>query len=295
MICISINGGLGNQMFQYACGKALALKHETSLVVYLDSINKNSKTTTNRFVQLEVFKLKLNVANLSELKILRPLFYRILNTLSFKFGFKGIQKPSYFVEKNFSYNSKINKVSKNCFLSGYWQSSKYFNSFESIIRKEFTFKDRLVGKNLSIFHEIRNSNSISLHIRRTDFLTTANNKTHGVCSLEYYKTAIQFICEKINNPIFFVFSDDIQWAIKNMTMPYEFTFVSENYNENSHIDMHLMSICKHNIIANSSFSWWGAWLNQNPNKIVISPKNWFLNKKLNDQTGDLIPDSWIRM
>jgi hypothetical protein len=137
MICISINGGLGNQMFQYACGKALALKNETTLIVYLDSIKKKSKTTTNRFVQLEVFNLKLNVANSSELKSLRPLFYRILNTLSYKFGFNCIQKPNFFIERNFSYNANINKVSRHCFLSGYWQSQLYFESISSVILNDF--------------------------------------------------------------------------------------------------------------------------------------------------------------
>lgn len=297
MICVQINGGLGNQMFQYAFGRALTIKHQASLILDLSSLKNNTgkSGTTKRSLELEVFRVKINEASVEDLKRLKPIVYRAVNVLAFKFGFKGIQMSKYFIENKFSYNSNIKKVGKDCFLSGYWQSPKYFNSIASLIRDEFTFHKQLDDKNLEIVDLIENANSVSLHIRRTDFQTTISNNTHGICSLDYYKKAVEFISTEIANPHFFVFSDDINWAKENLKLPYQLTFISGNNGNKSYIDMQLMSACKHNIIANSSFSWWGAWLNSNVNKIVIAPKIWFSNEVLNNQTNDLIPDEWIRI
>lgn len=295
MILLPLNGGLGNQMFQYACGKALALKHQTSLVLSFSLLNQNTKGTTKRSFELEVFRVNINEATVEDLKRLKPIFYRAINVLAFKLGFKGIQMSKYFIENKFSYNTNIKKVGKDCYLSGYWQSPKYFSSIESLIRNEFSFYKQLDDKNLEIVDLIENANSVSLHIRRTDFKTTVSNTTHGICSLDYYKKAVEFISTKLANPHFFVFSDDINWAKENLKLPYPLTFISGNNGDKSYIDMQLMSACKHNIIANSSFSWWGAWLNSNRSKIVIAPKNWFSNEILNSQTNDLIPEEWIRM
>lgn len=297
MICIQINGGLGNQMFQYACGRALAFKCQSTLVLDLSYLKKNIGTqgTTKRSFELEVFRVNINEAGVEDLKRLKPIIYRAINVFAFKLGFKGIQISKYFIENKFSYNTNIKNVGKDCFLSGYWQSPKYFDSIESLIRDEFTFHKQLDNKNLEIVSMIEKANSVSLHIRRTDFQNTISNNTHGICSLDYYDKAVKFISTKFTDPHFFVFSDDINWAKENLKLPYQLTFISGNNGDKSYIDMQLMSVCKHNIIANSSFSWWGAWLNSNASKIVIAPKNWFSNEILNAQTNDLIPEEWIRM
>lgn len=298
MICVNINGGLGNQMFQYACGRALAFSNQTSLILDLSSLQKNTNTseTTKRSFELsDVFKIEVAEACVGDLKILKPILYRAINVLAFKLGFKGIQISKYFIENEFSYNHNIKKVGKDCFLSGYWQSPKYFDSIASLIRDEFAFQKPLDANNLEISSLIKRVNSISLHIRRTDFQITNSNDTHGICSLDYYDKAVKFISDKLTDPHFFVFSDDINWAKENLKLPYKLTFISGNNGGKSYIDMQLMSICKHNIIANSSFSWWGAWLNSNTTKIVIAPKIWFANEILNNQTTDLIPEEWIRM
>lgn len=297
MICVNINGGLGNQMFQYVCGRSLALRHQTSLILDLSSLNENSGAngTTKRSFELDIFRVNFCEAGVKDLKRSKPLLYRAVNVLAFKLGFNGIQMSKYFVENNFSYNTNIKKAGKDCFLCGYWQSPKYFDSIESLIRDEFTFYDPLEGKNLEIVSMIKKANSVSLHIRRTDFGKAISNNIHGICSLDYYHNAVKYILTQINMPHFFVFSDDIKWAEENLKLPYQSTFISGNDGGKSYIDMQLMSQCKHNIIANSSFSWWGAWLNANPCKIVIAPKQWFSNDNLNAQTNDLIPDRWIRM
>ncbi len=298
MICVSINGGLGNQMFQYACGRALAVKHNTSLILDLSSLNKNldNSPTTNRSFELSrVFKINLPEASAEDLKNLKSIVYKAVNMLAFKLGFKGIQMSKYFIENKFSYNRNINKVGKDCYLSGYWQSPNYFDSFDSLIRDEFTFHQQLSDENLEIERLIKTVNAVSLHIRRTDFQNTISTSVHGICSLEYYENAVEFISTKSINPHFFVFSDDIDWAKENLKLPYQLTFISGNNGDKSYIDMQLMSACKHNIIANSSFSWWAAWLNSNTSKIVIAPKTWFSKETLNDQTTDLIPSEWIRL
>jgi hypothetical protein len=235
------------------------------------------------------------VASIDDLKKTKPLIYKIANTLSFILRNKGIQLPSYFIENIFSYDARIEKTSSKCFLSGYWQSPLYFKSVECLIRQEFTFPTKLSKENSIILKMIKNFNSISLHVRRTDYVNNVNHEIHGVCSIEYYMKAISIICANVNYPFFFIFSDDIKWVKQNLKINSKCVFVSGNTGSNSYIDMQLMSFCKHNIIANSSFSWWGAWLNSNFNKIVIAPQKWFNDENINSQTSDLIPDTWIRI
>ena len=298
MIIVQLKGGLGNQMFQYACGRSLALQNNTSLAFDLSSLSnnaENSRTTNRSFELSDVFDVHCREASVAELKKIKPIQYRAVNVFAIKLGLKGIQKSKYFIENKFSFNPHIKMVGKDCYLSGYWQSPKYFDVVESLIHEEFTFQRKLDYKNLGIESLIRGVNAVSLHIRRTDFQNIVDNAIHGICAIEYYREAVKFISTELKNPHFFVFSDDINWAKENLKLPYQCTFISGNNGSKSYIDMQLMSFCKHNIIANSSFSWWGAWLNQYPNKIVIAPKIWFVDKKLNDQTIDLIPDSWKRM
>jgi hypothetical protein len=297
MICVQLNGGLGNQMFQYACGRSLAYKNNTDLVFDLSRINlkTNKIGITKRSFQLDIFQLGVREVTNMERKKIKPLLYRMINIISIKILSKGIQTPIYFIERKIGYNNKIENIRKNCFLSGYWQSEKYFKYAESLIRDEFTFPKYLNSENTFYLNKIKHTNSISLHIRRTDFVNNESHDVHGICTIDYYLKAVYHISSLVENPVYYIFSDEIEWAKKNLKLLYETYYITGNSGDSSYIDMLLMSNCKHNIIANSSFSWWGAWLNQNQNNIIIAPKNWFLNKKLNDQTGDLIPDSWIRM
>jgi hypothetical protein len=131
-------------------------------------------------------------------------------------------------------------------------------------------------------------------VRMTDYLTDpVTQKKHGTCDSEYYKRALEYITEKVSNPHFYVFSDDMQWTKQNLDIPQPVCYVDQNSPNMGHVDMYLMSLCRHHIIANSTFSWWGAWLNKNPDKIVIAPKKWFAAAEYN--SDDLIPSSWIRI
>lgn len=297
MICIQLNGGLGNQMFQYACGRSLAYKNKTCLVLDLSRLNNNVEDSgiTKRYFVLDIFRLHAKEATIIELKKIKPLLYRIINSISINILFKGIQSPNYFIERKINYNSKIENVTDNCFLSGYWQSEKYFSSVESLIREDFTFPIDLDIDNMHHLNKIKLTNSISLHIRRTDFVNNESHDIHGICSMDYYVKAVHYMSNFVENPVYYIFSDDIDWAKRNLKLHYVSYFISGNSGDSSYIDMLLMSNCKHNIIANSSFSWWGAWLNENPEKVVIAPEKWFDYFEFNRLTNDLIPDKWIRL
>jgi hypothetical protein len=194
-----------------------------------------------------------------------------------------------FKEPHYHYTNKILDIPKHSLLNGYWQSELYFKDYTQEIRKIFNFSKQLDKKNSLVANEINQNNSISIHVRRGDYLLKANHN-HNVDLKEYYLTAIEKTSILFDNPKYFIFTDDPLWVAKNFTLNYSFTVVDINRGKDSFYDMHLMSLCKCNIIANSSFSWWGAWLNNKKDKIIYAPKNWFKNKSI--YTDDLIPNSW---
>ena len=185
------------------------------------------------------------------------------------------------------FNRKISAMSFG-FLKGYWQSEKYFKNAEGLIRQKLSFPEITDAVNKETLQRIQSSNSVSLHVRRGDYLTDGRACTLG---LNYYNAAISHLKEKTKDLVFYVFSDDIEWARQNVREA-STVFINGNKGDKSYIDMQLMSACKHNIIANSSFSWWAAWLNNNASKIVIAPQIWMPDMK---NTRDLIPESWVQL
>ena len=181
---------------------------------------------------------------------------------------------------------------KDAYLNGYWQSEKYFADIRDDLLKKFVFPESKNIKNREVLGDITRDESVSIHIRRGDYLNSQENYDlfGGVCSLEYYKRGIEYFRQHYKEAVFYVFSDDIDWARNNLKAA-EFVFVDWNNGKEDYYDMYLMSQCKHNIIANSSFSWWGAWLNSNRDKQVVSPSRWF-NKY---QSKDTICEGWLRM
>ncbi len=211
-----------------------------------------------------------------------------------KFNIQTKARFGKFITKKDLLINYLNKIKRRLgfFVDEYYQNEKYFIDIAGEIKKEFTLKNDFSEKAKEYLQRIENSNSVSLHIRRGDYVENKKvNAYHGVCGLDYYNEAMRIIKEKINNPVFFVFSDDIAWAKENLKGT-EFVFVSCPEIEDVE-ELILMSKCKHNIIANSSFSWWGAWLNNNSEKIVIAPKKWFNNKKAKQM--DIVPSNWLRI
>ena len=287
MVIIKLIGGIGNQMFQYAMARAVAERNKAELGIDISWFDRYKNNLAPREYALDNF-------NISGKLIKTGIFYRILSKISFLENFRSPQRRYYIKEKQiFNFDPEILKISGNVYIDGYWQNERYFKNIEKIIKEEFTLRNSLMGNASKIAKEILDKNSVSLHIRRKDYVENKiTNQLHGVCSLDYYLKAMNRILEKVSKPSFFIFSDDIEWAKNNLKLDYPTIFVSNNSIKDGE-ELLLMSKCKHNIIANSSFSWWGAWLNQNPQKIVIAPKQWFKDSSVD--TSDLISGSWIKI
>lgn len=272
MIVIKLTGGLGNQMFQYAAAKSISIKNRQKLVIDIDGFN----TYTTHKYGLNHFALKTDFFK-------RP--------SKFKSGIiKFFKNKKKYKEVDFRFNSYVFNLKANpLILEGYFQSEKYFIEYENEIRKDFEITSTFKQITLKTIENIKKVNSVSIHFRRGDYI---GNSTHETDKTEYYKEALSFIQNKVENPVFFIFSDDINWVKKNFKTSFETHYIDFNDPESNYEDLKLMSSCKHNIIANSSFSWWGAWLNSNPDKIVIAPKKWFNDEKLNYK--DVIPQEWIK-
>jgi hypothetical protein len=299
MIIVKLIGGLGNQMFQYALGRALSISHKVPL--RLDISDFSSYVLHQGFELDRIFKGNIELATTCDLRdIIGWRSHKSLRSLLFRPILRWSHGQRLIVEPHSHYWEGIKNLSTPCYLSGYWQSDRYFSKYAPFIRDDFTFTQPFSGRNRDLAQEIGGKQSISLHIRRGDYVSNPKTlKTHGICSLEYYRLAVAYMAERVVNPIFYVFSDDPEWVRASLVLDYPMVFVDNNRGQDSFNDMHLMSLCKHNIIANSTFSWWAAWLNSNFEKIVITPREWLKNphavtdyKKYLD---DLIPRDWIEL
>lgn len=292
MIVSQVIGGLGNQIFQYAAGRATALKR--SVPLRLDVSGFASYGLYQGFELSKVFNLVTDIATQEDIKsILGCRADKTLRRVLTHPVAARLRGRHYIVEPYFHYWPEIANVPRDCYLVGYWQSEKYFQDIAPVIRADFTFKHPLKNLNAEIARKIGQVSAVSLHVRRGDYAgnpkTTA---THGLCSLEYYQQAIQYVLDRVGQPYFFIFSDDIAWAKENLKVDIPCHYVNHNRGAASYIDMQLMSLCQHHIIANSSFSWWGAWLNPSPDKIVFAPRKWFAN---DNDVNDLIPQGWVTL
>ena len=292
MIAVKLMGGLGNQLFQYAAGKSLSLKHNTQLYIdtsFLEADPKNAYT--KRLYELDYFAIEAKKFPKEMIKKIEFLQGNsILNKIRKKTGIKS--SITTYLEQGHQFNHQFNSLTDNTHLTGFWQSELYFKSISDTIRKEITIKSEFINGIEPYLELLKNCTSVSLHVRRGDYVNLKHaNEFHGICSIHYYEKALLMMNEKHENLCVFVFSDDIEWCKENLQIP----------NKNKHYvltdaalkDLYLMQKCNHHIIANSSFSWWGAWLNANTNKTVIAPSKWFNSNDIN--TSDVIPDSWIKI
>jgi hypothetical protein len=285
MLIIKIIGGLGNQMFQYAYAKAL---QERGYIVKID-ISSFDTYKLHGGLQLDKYNINLEIATIEEINnfFKNTTYSKILT----KININRIIK-----EKKLNFNKiLLNPVDDN-YIDGYFQCEKYFNDIYEILIQSFCIKKTISEYTKEIKKQILNQdNSCSLHVRRGDYISdTRSNNIHGTCSLDYYRNAINILNNKQSNIAYFIFSDDIDWVEKNLQIE-NAIFINSKEKRIPHEDIYLMSLCNHNIIANSSFSWWGAWLNNKDNKIVIAPKRWFSDKKMFNQSNDIIPTSWIKL
>lgn len=300
MIIVKLYGGLGNQLFQYALGRHLAEKNSTILKLDLC----NFQIDKLRKYELHCFKILHQIASLNEIEAIKCenkyRLCRLTSKIRMKLGFSYSKifdfynLPIIIKEKKFSFDSSVLETKGNIYIDGYWQSEKYFSVIKNILLSELVIKYEQDLKNKELAKLICNTESVSLHIRRGDYVhDQLTNLYHGLCSFDYYQKAVDQIVQKIPNCHFYVFSDDPLWVRENFKLDYPLIIVDHNNINTNYEDLRLMSLCHHNIIANSSFSWWGAWLNKNPEKIVYAPEKWFNDKKLD--TSDLIPGSWLKI
>lgn len=288
MVIVKLQGGLGNQMFQYSYAKKLI---ENGYDVKLDNTEVILHNTHGGY-QLDKYNIDIEVSSNEENKkyYKNSFFSKLLKRISFKNS--NITK-----EKSLFFNEDLLRVNKDDYIDGYFQSENYFKEIRNIICEGFTVNKSYYEKfDKNMINMINSSkNSCSIHIRRGDYVTNRKaNCYHGICSLKYYMQAVKLINSKFRNVSYYIFSDDIEWVRENIKIE-DAIYIENNKDKIPHEDMYLMSLCKHNIIANSSFSWWGAWLNNNLEKTVIAPAIWFKNKNMQKQSKDLIPNNWIKI
>jgi hypothetical protein len=286
MVIVKIIGGLGNQMFQYAYAKALEQKgHEVKI-----DISAFETYKLHGGYQLDNYNIDLDSSKKDENDKFykNTFFYKVLR----RFGMDFSRRIK---EKSLLFDKKLLEIDDNSYLDGYFQCEKYFKDIREIILKQFTINQDISNYTKEIKNKIQNSkNSCSLHIRRGDFVNSTNINIHGACDIEYYKKAIQYLEEKVVNINYFIFSDDIEWVKENLAIQ-NAIYIDSKEKRIPHEDIYLMSLCKNNIIANSSFSWWGAWLNENEEKIVIAPKRWFADDNMQKQSESIVCKEWIKI
>lgn len=286
MIITRLIGGLGNQMFQYAAGRRVAHMNKTELKLDIAGYS-HQKGITPRKYMLSIFCIQEQFASIQEIAHVKKNVSRIAQIL--------FQHPvTYIRQKTHIFDPHLLTIVNNVYLDGYWVSEKYFQDISKIIRKDFAFQRIPNAENRNMLASISRLNSIAVHVRRNDYVKDQRTRDfHGVCGLDYYQKAVSFIIKKVSDPVFFVFSDDPNWCKTNLRLAYPTIYVSHNLGKKDHEDMRLMSACKHNIIANSTFSWWGAWLTDNSYKVVVAPKKWFTDTSIN--TKDIVPKRWVRL
>lgn len=288
MIIIKIQGGLGNQMFQFALGLGLLEKTNQEIKFDLSGLDP-LKGVTERFFGLNKFNIEIPVASASEIKLFtQEKRHHLLTKIKRIFG---LRVPRYIIDTHF-FNPKIFDTTDDAYLDGYWQTEKYFPDNKEATQK--VFAPRLpLSKSAKMITGKINNESVSIHIRRGDYVT--NKKVAavlGICKLSYFQEALSIATKDFVNATIFVFTDDIKWVKENLKVSHSIIFVSGGDNGLEDFEeIILMSKCNRHITSNSSFSWWGAWLDQRDDKMIIAPKQWY--KKFENK--DIAPDSWIRI
>lgn len=278
-------------MFQYAIGRHLAHINRTELKLDISGFReyKLHAYSLGHFNIMENFATGKEVAKFQKYKRKPGKIWFLYNRLV-------ADETKYVKERQFHFDQKILQLKPPIYLDGYWQTEKYFKDIKNIIRQDFILKLPLSDKSRKVAENIRSREAVAMHIRRGDYVTNQQtNEYHGTCGVDYYHKSVEIMAEKVGNPHIFIFSDDHEWVKENIILDYPVTYVNHNGADKNYEDLRLISLCKHQIIANSSFSWWGAWLNSNPNKIIIAPSKWFNKTKPNVSAKDIIPDSWIKI
>lgn len=288
MLITKLSGGLGNQLFQYAAGRALAKRHGVPLVLDTGWFDYIPKSNTPRFFELSRYPVAARVTQGHERVLCSLHNGQILGRLQW------LPRPWRHVrEKGFDYQELNISGARPVYLDGYWQSYKYFDACRDTLLDELTPSVPMSVQDEALAGMLQDGPGVSVHVRRGDYVSNAKaHQNHGLAPLTYYAQAIGRMHEKLPHARFFVFSDDLEWARGHLPLPEDAVYVGHNGSENAFQDLRLMSLCTGHVLANSSFSWWGAWLSRAPDKQVIAPARWFADGR---STPDLIPSGWERI
>lgn len=290
LVVARLSGGLGNQMFQYAAGRALALRQQAAFRVDVAGCG------VHRGYELsKVFRIDPALASAADLRGLlgwrrRRKVQRVLAHLP-----AARLRGAYVPEPHFRHWPGLQRLRGSAYLDGYWQSEAYFADAEACIRSDFAFRHALRGANAEVAAMIDAADApVSIHVRRGDYVADPRAaRIHGTGDPAYYGRALALLSARLPSaPRCFVFSDDPGWARAHLALPDSTVHVEHNRGDDSHFDLQLMARCRHHVIANSSFSWWGAWLDPFDAKIVVAPARWF---RAGPDTSTLLPPSWIRV
>ncbi len=292
MIIVRLAGGMGNQMFQYALGRALSLENNTKLG--LDTYDLLDRAPRSRFTfrdyDLDLFNIHAEIVMQSSL----PWRFRSWGGGRICFYFNKLRRIIFGgkgKERGYLFQKNVLSLGPNAYLDGYWQSHKYFEKYTDIIRNDFTLKLPLPDHIRKLQSEIKADNSVCIHVRRGDYV---GNSFHEVVSKDYYDRALKLLAGKTNISHLYIFSDDISWCQSNLSFPYKTMFVGKEYaGDRASGHFELMRSCRHFIIPNSSFAWWAAWLSDSKEKIVIAPKKWFGDSLID--TSHRTPEDWVRL
>ena len=287
MIVVKLQGGLGNQMFQYALAKAMSKLHdspfELDLEFLLDRTPNKGKDFVFRDYDLNVFSITPDIASTGTARqYASPTFWEKV-----KAGFKP---KTVYQESFFHFDAHALLAAPDVYLEGYWQSPKYFETIEKELREDFRFIHAIEDHSKKLLEQILQTDSICVNVRRADFLT---NTYHGVCGMSYFEPAIHHLASSLSNPKVFIFSDDPQWCLDNFKSKFSMEVVDHSHKGFKFSNqLQLMAACKHFIIPNSTFAWWAVWLSNKKESKVIAPTHWFADSAID--TRDLIPDNWMR-
>ena len=284
MIITAFKGGLGNQLFQYAAARKFAYAGQTEL-----KLDFRNYAKVMHELKIRCFNIEENVATEQECDRLtrKDVLYYLEKTLPY-------YKRRFVWERNWMFDQNLVGIKrKNMYVRGTFQSPKYFDGIETILRKELTPKESVDKKYRDIIDVINGTNSVSIHIRRGDMMAESTGR--HVVTPSYYTSAVEYIKQRVKDPRFFVFSDDIPWVKENLAFTEHMEFVSRP-GIHDYEELLIMAKCKSNIIGDSTFSWWGAWLDTNLDKIVICPEKWLTDPEMNAAyTQNLLPESWVRL
>lgn len=289
MIIVRLTGGLGNQMFQYGAGRRLAL--HTGAELKLDT--SAYATLPDREYALGAFPIRAELAGREEIeRLTEPTWAARLGGRVL--GRRPRPPASHVREPDWSFHPEILELGDGVYLEGYWQSERYFSDVADTIRRELAPPASRAEVDRRLADRIEATEAVSVHVRRGDYLTSKiARETLGPCGRDYYRRAVELISQRLAAPHAFLFSDDPDWVRDNLELPWPRTVVGADEPRAADRDLALMSRCRHHIIANSSFSWWGAWLGEADGSVVVAPRRWFAREDLSSR--DLVPGRWERL